>query len=193
MIPTRGPIHTGCRALGFALAALVLTIVSGCGSAPNTTRMSIDDLDAMSAEMAQSLQSGLFAQRGPHSPPMVIAIDKAENYSTELIPVNERWQIMQRLRSSQPIVDLRNNRNVSFTIPRDELDSGRTGDEAGLAARRAPSHTMEARFMSLRRAGGQDTTMLYTCEFRITDLSSGEIVWTDTFDFKKAASGLGYN
>lgn len=174
--------------------ACVAVLAAGCASPPRTTTMSGDDITAMAGEMAQKLHGELFAGRTPESPPMRIAIQRVENLTSDLIPVNEQWQIMARIRDAQPIVELSNRCNVRFVIPAEYLAEGRTREqEPGFAAGRAPTHEMTATFMSLRRATGVHRTDLYTCEFRITDLAGGTLDWVGVFQFKRAAVGQAYN
>ena len=178
-----------------AIAIFLISAIVACSSPPRSTLLSTDDLQVMTAEMAADLQMGLFADRGPDSPPMRIAIHKVENLTSDIIPENQRWAIMARVRDAQPIIVLGRERNVRFVIPAEYLrDSRQQADsEPEFAAGRKPTHTMTATFRSVTRTTGKHRTDLYSCEFRMTELSSGEIVWVGMFDFKKAAVGKAYD
>lgn len=172
----------------------IAALAAGCATPPRTTTLSGDDLDAMTAEMAQKLHAELFAGRTPDSPPMRIAIQRVENLTSDIIPVDEQWQIMARIRDAQPIIELGNQCNVRFVIPAEYLRASRTrAEEPGFAAQRAPTHEMTATFRSLVRATGLHRTDMYTCEFRITDLATGGLDWVGIFQFKRAAVGAAYN
>ncbi len=183
--------HAGWSAIAISLMAAV----AACSSPPRSTLLSADDLHAMTSEMAADLQMGLFADRGPDSPPMRIAIHKVENLTSDIIPENQRWAIMARVRDAQPIIVLSREKNVRFVIPAEFLRESRqrADSEPEFAANRNPTHTMTATFRSLTRTAGRHRTDVYSCEFRMTELSSGAIVWVGMFEFKKAAVGKSYD
>ncbi len=187
-----GGIGSGGRVIVIALC--LTAAIAGC-STPRSTLMNTDDIEVMTAEMSMELQTGLFADRGPDSPPMRIAIHKVQNLTTDIIPENQQWAIMARIRDAQPIVALARERNVRFVIPAEYLrkSSLRVDSESGFGADRKPTHTMVATFRSIMRSVGKHRTDLYACEFRITDIETGEIVWVGLFEFKKAAVGKAYD
>ncbi|MFZ4574715.1 MAG: hypothetical protein ACOYN0_09980 [Phycisphaerales bacterium] len=168
-----------------------------CGCAPKTTtRITVADLEETTSVIADKLRgSDLLASRGPDSPPMIVAIHKVENLTSDIIPDGDRWWMMQRVRASQPILTLSRDKNIRFVIPAEHLRQGleRGTLEAGFAADRAPTHEMSATFLSTTRAAGKNRTDAYLCEYRITDLATGGLAWTEIFEFKRAAFGKGYD
>lgn len=167
----------------------------GCATWPHTTRMTADDLDTMSRELAASLAaSDAFAGRNRDSPLWVVSINKVENLSSDVMTEAEQWSVMARLRSSLPIQALWDQKNVRFVIPADRLEALRaSGELDGVAGRvgdqRRPTHEMTATFRSITRADARSRTELYYCEFSLIDLAAGEPVWTDRFEYKRAATG----
>ncbi|MBX3382916.1 MAG: hypothetical protein KF864_05345 [Phycisphaeraceae bacterium] len=180
--------------LAVAPAALTAT---GCAPPPKrSTRLTADDLAFTAGELAARLgASGVLRDRGADEPPMVIAINRVENLTTDIIPAGEQWYVMARVRDAQPIRDLRERHNVSFVIPQEQLRRAR---EVGtlpenFADARNPTHEMSATFRSARRVAGLDRTDGYLCDLRLTSLATGEVVFTDTVEFKRAAFGRAYD
>jgi hypothetical protein len=96
------------------------------------------------------------------------------------------------------VVELRKQKNVSFMIPPERMQlvaeqRARAG-EAPLPPA-SPTHEMAATFRSVTRRKmepGQASTQRmewYALEYRIEDLRSRELVWLESFDFKRLADG----
>lgn len=183
--------HAALVLAGLPLVLLALA-APGCG-APRSTALTTDDLRATATQMAAKLsESAFLAGRTPDSPRMVIAIDKVQNLTSDLIPEAQQWYLMARVRASQPVAALSAQRNIAFVIPAERLAAARAIDP-DYARDRAPTHAMSATFRSATRAAALDRTDAYLCDFRITDLATGELAWTDIVEFKRAARGLSYD
>ena len=178
------------------LASLFAAIVTACAAPPKTTRLQVEDFEDVAIEMAASLRASPFlAGRGPQSPRMVIAVSKVENLSSDILSDGEKWYLMDRVIDSAAINALRNSDNIRFVIPAEKLRllNQKLEPDQQAGADRDPTHTMTARLLSLVRTAGKDRTDLYYCQFTLTDLASGEIVWTDNFAIKRIARGKAYN
>jgi hypothetical protein len=179
------------------IAGLCGLTLAGCASSgPKSTVLTASDLDTTTAVMAQKLSdSRLLAERTPDSPKMVIAISKVQNLSSDIITEGEQWSLMEKVRGSLPIVQLGLQKNVTFVIPAEHLRSAQAKGTlpSDFASGRKPTHEMDATFRSATRSGGLDRTDAYLVEYRITDLGSGELVWDETFEFKRVARGLSYD
>lgn len=178
------------------LASILAAIVGACAAPSKSTRLKVEDFEDVAAEMAASLrQSSFLANRGPDSSPMVIAVSKVENLSTDILSDGEKWYLMDRVIDSRAIDALRAADNIRFVIPAEKLrllnKTLEPQDQAG--ASRNPTHTMTARLLSLTRTSSQDRTELYDCQFTLTDLATGEVVWTDNIAIKRVARGKAYN
>lgn len=190
-------VLTAVRELRFLLPICVCSFVLlGACASPQSTRLRNEDLSATATEMAAKLQAAAFMQdRGPSSPPMIVAITKVENLTTDLIPSSEQWYLMAKVRDSLPIMNLRQQRHLYFVIPaehlREGVDRGNLPVNFGYA--RAPTHELAATFRSARRTASLDQTDAYLCEYRMTEIASGELVWSDTVQLKKSASGKAYD
>ncbi len=183
--------------LGWFLGCLI----AGCTSLPQTTRMTAADMEFMATQMAGSLsQAPFLAGRSPDSSPMVIALQKVENLSDDVMTPAEQWFVMQRLVASLPMQALREQRNVHWVLPAERLALIKADPQWGAAAGelpddfgrdRRPTHVMTAVFRSVPRiaANAMDRTDLYYTEFELMDLATSEPVWHDSFSYKRIARG----
>ncbi len=176
-----------------------LGVASGCAvRAGGSTALTTDDLQSTSAELAEKLKSSEWLRnRTNDSTPVVIAVASVQNLSNDLISKGEQWYLITRVRDSLPISALRTDRNISFVIPAEQLqnvDPSATESRALVTpGGRRPTHEMTATFRSSRRAAGLNRTEGYDCEFRITDLTSGELAFVDTVGFKRTGYGRSYD
>jgi len=187
----------GVSALARALPLVFFALLPGaCNRESKSTRLAADDFSVMSSEMAARLRASYFlAHRGPGSPPITVAVSKVDHLTTDLISDGEKWYLMDSVVSSEAMRAMEQEKNIRFVIPAERLASLRRrvpeASEAG--AERRPTHAMTALIRSVTRSAGRDRTDLYSCEFRITQLSDGEQVWSDRFEFKRTAFGRAYN
>lgn len=192
----RGAIRTfaGLRG-GFGVLLLMGLLMVGCRSTPGTSRIAIDDYQAMAAEMSESLRhSDAINERSPASEPWVISFDKVRNLSTEIMPQGEQWGIVAMIRSAQPIRELWDQKRIVFVIPaqyaidqRDTIDAERA--DKGFGTERAVTHTITATFRSVMRAQVDRRVDVYSCQFEMIDLRTGTTVWIDEFNFQREAKG----
>lgn len=177
------------------IAAGSLAPLSGCSTPARASTLTGDDLVVTTDQMASRLAASEFlGTRTPDSPPIVVAIDKVQNLTSDLIPEGQQWWMMARVRDQLNTNTLRRDRNVRFVIPQQFLREGmeRGNFEEGVA-QRAPTHEMAATFRSATRFAKAARTDAYMCEYRITDITTGELQWTGEFEFKRAAFGKAYD
>jgi len=183
-------------AAGAAAAGAVLWL-AGCRQA-ESTRLRFDDLDAMVAAMASSLAGSDFLRdRTPQSPPIVVVINKVENLTYDVIPPAEEWMLMARVRASLPIQTVGQQKNVVFQITPERVAALReTGFEVDSQPAPPATHLMAATFRSAERITGTKEGEpanrredYYYLEYRIVELASGQMVWSDAFEFKRQAKG----
>ena len=171
----------------------------GCASEPQrSTRLTDSDLDQVVLRVAESLRaSELLAGRTGASPRMVVVVNRVQNLTDDVIPIDEQWMLVARLQGSLPVRGLADDKNVRFVIPpeRVELLRGAGYDVDGGGASE-PTHVMTATFLSARRSGrgGQRVTDVrsnyYYLEYALYGLDGRELLWTDRFEFKREAVGL---
>lgn len=194
---TGAGVRTRATVAMLALCALV-PLLGACASAPgraSSTRLTADDLQEITAQMADKLRASDFlSDRTPESAPIGVAIQRVTNLSSDVIPISEQWWLMERVRNSLPITRLGQERNLAFIMPAERLEELRAlGFETGLMEGRQPTHVMDAVFRSVTRSADAHRTDLYMCEYRITRLDTGELAWADSFEFKRAAFGRSWD
>ena len=187
-----------------ARAVLFITCMGlmpiGCaGSTTRSTRLTDGDLNEVVQRMRTSLsRSDFFNQRHTQSPPAVIVITRAENLTSDVLSEGECWMLLARLVGAIPIQILAQQKNIAFQIAPERFELLRHhGLITDPDAVREPTHVMTARFRSTRRSGRQRNSTstdlraeYYYLEYQITHIHKRQIVWTDSFEFKREAVGL---
>ncbi len=178
------------------LGVSLLVGVSGCAApAPRSTSLTSDDLVVTASELAAKLTSSdWLRQRSEDSPRAVVVVSRVQNLSNDLLSQGEQWYVITRVRDSLPIADLRRSKALAFVIPSDRVAVGTlSNNPQGYTGRSDATHEMTATFRSARRAAGLHATEGYDCEFRITALDTGEVVFADSVAFKRVAVGKSYD
>lgn len=186
------------RCAASSAVTVVVLLACGCASSqPRSSVMTAEDYQDIAVEVGAKLSDSLasdplFADRTSESPPMVIAVQKVLNLSSDILSAGARWYLMERMVSSSGIRRLRKEKNLVFVIPAERLrEAKRVGvvdDEAG--ADRRPTHVLRATLRSVSRVGKEARTDIYFCEFEMTNLQDGELLWSGEHEFKRVASGL---
>ena len=94
------------RGGGRVFAGVAMLIQAGAIGACSTsmgatTKMTLDDVNDMTQEMGVSLRSSNFLRdRTSESPRVLVAVDRAQNLTRDVIPLGEQWMIMQRIKDS---------------------------------------------------------------------------------------------
>lgn len=176
---------------------LACTWLGGCATGSvRSTRLAAEDFaDVAAAVAAQLAASEALRDRSPDDEPWIIAIDRVENLSSDVIAVSEQWWLMARLRASLPIQTLSRQRAIRFVIPAEHLARLRERDPelAEAASDRAATHRMGAVFRSVTRFGQGGRTDLYRVDFDLVDLSDGALEWSGSYEFKRLAFGRGWD
>lgn len=186
-----------------AVAATAAATAGGCSAGPErSTLLTIADFEEMTTRLAADLrESTLLEERGPAAPRIVIAIDAAENLSTDLLTESERWLLTERVRSSVDLRTLAEEKSVVFVVPASRAaGAGGRGEgrreEPGVAVGegsayegRRPTHALRATLRSLTRLEGRDRAEVYVAGYRLVELATGEELWAGSYGFKRAAEG----
>lgn len=186
----------------FATVIAITVLLGGCVSAPETSTMTDDDFAATIGAMSASLgRSPFLMHRSPESEQAVVVIRKVENLTSDIIPVPEQWMTMARIQGSMPMRALRDTKNIVFVLPPERVrlaqEAGQRFSDTGSGLK--PTHTLGAVFRSSTRAhrnsdGFVDSRVdLYMLSFELAEIESREVVWTDSFDFKRVAVGELHN
>ena len=185
------------RFILLALVALLIAGTVGCAASatPRSTRLTVDDLEHISREFAANLMaSDIMHERTPDSPRWVVSIDKVQNLSHDVMSQGEQWFVMNHLRASLPVRQMRQEKNIVFVLPveaamRAQQYAERHGMETAPLTDRQPTHVMQATFRSALRQDEKGATELYYCEFEIREIGERELVWKDDVTFKRIARG----
>lgn len=189
--------------LKFVLALCAALLVgAGCqASKGESSRLTQDDLLVTSNKMIDSLaKSDFLAGRNAESPRAVIVTNKVENLTDQIIAPGEQWSTVLRVQSGMPVQEFSKKYNIRFVVPpeRESMAKGH-GMQIASTGGSTPTHTLTASFTSSARTsdnkGGLVTSKqdYYFLEFKIFEIQSRELVWSDSFEFKRKASGTVIN
>lgn len=192
------------RPFFFAILAAALLVLAACASTPTNTRLTGDDFDVTTHRMAESIAaSAFFTERNASSPPVYVVINKVENLTSDIIPPAEQWMLMARIQGALPIRQLGKNNRVYFIIPPEResmaTSGGYKGDFNHAPAGITPTHVLKAVYRSSTRTVRDSDGNVkrrqdyYTLQYQLTDITGREVVWTDSFEFKRqtASGGIG--
>jgi hypothetical protein len=204
--PRRHGVFAPSIAILGVLAVMVASLSACAAPRPQTSRLTTQDFQDFSTELAQKLRdSDFLAGRTIDSPVIRIALSKVENLTTDLLSEGEKWYVVQRAFDSDTMDALRRDKAIRFVIAAEDahkLEEAQasagapvmcTGFEVGAQPGRNPTHTATAMLRSVTRTAGVDRTDLYDLELRIVELASGQIVWSDHAAIKRVAVGKAYN
>lgn len=181
---------------GVNLVAGLLTfcMAVGCSSPPRSSRLQTDDFVATASEMSASLAASDFlADRSPTSEPIVLSLQKTENLSTDVISEAEQWYLVERVFDTIPIRQLRDHYSIRVVRPADHIRASNRDLYDDVSGRMPPTHTLTATFRTMLRSGNESRTDTYGCRYEVIDLTSGEVVWSDLFEFKRSAFGRSWD
>lgn len=182
------------------MTAVVIAGASGCAGGPpevRTTFLRAVDLIEMTDRMAASLAGApAITERGPDSDRWVVSMERISNRTNQLIPDGEKWLYVARLRSRLAAADLSNRTNLVWVMPPerwaevvDELDDPREP----LELRTPPTHQLTGTFLALTTTSGAGRSDTTVSSYQLVDLATGELVWEDAWEVKRAVSGRTYD
>lgn len=164
---------------------LICFAVGACRNAPKTTQLQGIDLLETTEVMAASLESSLFFQEcSAEEDGVLLSYQKAENRSADLLTPSEQWLFVERVIDSEMIKELRNKYDVVVV---------RSAQKDNLAGSRTVTHLMTAVVTTITRDEYKDRTDAYKCQYEVTNLQTGEVVWSDSFEIKRIASGISWD
>lgn len=181
---------------GVLLALSCAVWLAGCAAPARSTRLTAGDMEETAGVMAGKLAASSFLSgRTGDSEPVVIAIDRVENLTSDVIPASEQWWLMERLRDAATLQSFARDRNIRFVIPAEHLREGRERGNLPreFGAERAPTHQMSATFRSATRSADRSRTEVYLLDCRITEVGTGALAWSDGIVLKREAFGKSYD
>ena len=170
----------------FVLLIILFSMQTGCNSAPKTTRLHDTDILETTDVMSNSLNSSLFfAECQSSKTPIKLSYQKAENLSTDMLRPSEQWLFVERVIDSTPVQELKSNFNIT---------SVRAAEKMGRVYKdRDVTHVMTATVTSVTRDAYKDVTDAYKCQYEIVSLKTGEVVWSNSYEIKRVATGLSWD
>lgn len=179
--------------------ALMLLIFTGCAAPPQarTTFLNSADLVNMTDRMAESFtRDSVIGRRSSDDEPWVISVYRVVNHTNQIIPERERWMYIGRLRALLAQTDVSQHRNLIWIVPPERWpmiarELGTSDEPYGL--RMNPSHQLTAEFHTLTHTSAAGRSDAYHCSFQLVDLRSGTITWEDSWEVKRAVSGLTFD
>jgi hypothetical protein len=168
--------------------------LTGCASPRiDTTRLTSTDIVKMTDEMTASLAGDeVIGERTESSDEWVISIDRVRNLSEHPIPMRERWATMARLRSRLAQTDFARERSIVWVLPPD-LWQHYDAETYVSGTRRLPTHSLHATFYSDTISSLDMRSDSYLCAFTLTDLSTGLVIWEDSFEVKYTQRSDAFN
>ena len=177
----------------------LLIVLTACGGPPkaHTTFLRSVDLIDMTDRMAESFRrNDTINARTENDDPWVISIYRVLNHTNQIIPENEKWLYLARLRALLAQSDLARAHHIIWVIPPERWPM--IAEELGLSKepyglRMNPTHQLTAEFEALTNTSGKGRTDAYLCDYQLLDLHSGQIVWEDKWEVKRAIAGKTYD
>ncbi len=178
---------------------VALLPLSGCGSAPKaqTTFLRSVDLVDMTDRMAESFaHNSIMTNRGQSDQAWIISINRVTNHTNQIIPDREKWLYIARLRAQLAQSNIARERSLVWIIPPECWPM--VAEELGVAhepygLRMNPTHQLTAEFYALTNTSGQGRSDAYMCDYQLVDLASGQLVWEDKWEVKRAIAGRTYD
>lgn len=180
------------------LAAVVALAVAACAPPKSETSfLRSVDLVNMTDQMSLSFsQAPEVLARNSSSPRWVVSIDKITNNTNQVIPENEKWAYIGRLRALLTQTRLSEAKNIAWVVPPERWPL--IASELKLIGvppdlRLPPTHVLTGEFAALTNTSGQGRSDAYVCSYQLVDLKTGALVWEDSWQVKRAVSGKTYD
>ncbi len=184
------------------MRVVLMTLALGCmaltGCAPSTavssghnTALDSVDLFTMTDQMARGLagEQRVADAMGRSGGKLTVVVQPVENRLTgEILPAGQAEMFTARVRSllSKHAPDKFvwvMNRDSYYNLRQRELDV----DLGPNPERIQPEYALTARFSSLTEESQKRRTAAYLCVYFLTNLKTGEQVWTDRYEVKKTS------
>lgn len=178
------------------MSIALLGTMTGCaspmpGAAPTTFLRSVD-LVEMTDLMAESFAgSDALADRDETDERWTISIHRIANHTNQIIRNTEKWLYVERMRGLLAQSDVGRARNIVWMYPAEHWRTiaERTDYEQPPSLRMEPTHRLSGEFYALTTTSEAGRTDTYFCSYELVDLETGQLVWEDAFEVKRAIRG----
>jgi len=168
-------------------------LAGGCASAVSSghnTALDSVDLVQMTDQMARSLAAESRVQDAlGRNGRLTVVVQPVENRMTgEILPAGQAEAFVARVRYllSKHAAD-----KFAWCMNRDDFYKLRGREievDLGPAPERVqPEYALTARFMSITNESSKSRTAAYLCQYSLTSLKTGDVLWVDRYEVKKQA------
>jgi len=187
---------------GVAGLILAVSLLAGCGPAINKNAqnsfLTSDDLvqmtDKMAADLAKDWKvANLLRSTGK---PMSIVMMPVRNETNEIIPDNQKWMYVHRVRV---LLSSKQELRSQFTFVLNKRDYEKLLKEEGVStealgpdeSRIVPEYALTGTFYADTNASARNRSDFYLCTYRLTRINpgaagTGEIIWENSYETKKS-------
>ncbi len=175
----------------------VLALV-GCGATPGPTTSFLRSVDLvdMTEQMSRSfVQDAAIVNRGSRETPWVISIAKVANHTQQIIPEDEKWLYVGRLRARLAESTVSQEHSLLWVVPPERwpIIAAELGDPEPPEQRIKPTHVLTATFEALTTTSGSGRSDAYLCDYQLVNLETASLVWEDSWEIKRSVSGRTYD
>ena len=189
----------GARRGASLILPLVAVLLAGCGAPPTARTSFLTSLDLvdMTSRMAESLaRDPIVTRRTPQDPEWVVSMYRVVNKTNQLIPDGQKWAYLGRLRAQLMQSNFSAAHAIVWVVPPERWPTIAeelrvSGEPPELRLR--PTHQLTAEFSALTITSGAGRSDTYFCSFQLVALDTGQIVWEDGWETKRAVSGRTYD
>jgi hypothetical protein len=199
-IVTRFSPATKERLVLVIFVILGLTFAACSNNKGQSTRLTGEDILVATDQVREKLASSSFlAERTPADGALRLAPGRVRNLSNDRLSKGDQLVAVRRVLADQGLQDMLRAKQILVIMPPKEAEAYADDLLAQPEEFRAvaPTHAFRAEFRSLTRAGGDragDISSVrqdfFLVDYSILDLASSRVVWTDTFEVSRRATGL---
>lgn len=182
----------------FVLVVVVATVAASCAppKARTTFLTSVDLVDMTERMSASFAVTPAIADRARESPRWIISIDRVDNRTNQIIPENQKWAYVGRLRALLTASRISDQKNLVWIVPPErwatiQKELNMFGEPPDL--RMPPTHLLTAQFSSLTTTSGAGRSDAYFCSYQLVELATGRLVWEDGWEVKREVMGVTYD
>jgi len=152
-----------------------------------TTFLNSDDMVTMTNQMASSMMGDSYVQREMAKGPLTVVIKPVENQTNEIIVDNRKELFVNRLQgllAGQPAL----RDKFVWVMNKSDFEKLRAEEvpDVGPSEERIqPEYALWAIFLADTQATSKGRSDLYLCQYKLTNLLTGEELWTGQYETSK--------
>jgi hypothetical protein len=175
----------------FICGSLLLLSIGGCASAVSngeSTSLGGDDLQRITDDMAMKLAAAPSVREEiAKTGPLAVVVEPVENRMTgEILPRGQAMAFTGRVRN---LLAKSGSKDFIWIVNRDEFYALR-GQERGEFGPSPdaiqPRYALHARFQTVTKDSQDSRSVYYLCVYELTDITNRLVLWTGSYEMKKA-------